>query len=466
MPRLLSCCFGHPMFSGGFRLRTRSVVLALALLSLPYCTCTLTSGQSNPKGKPASPSSGHGKIAHTPVKLTASDGKKVDEFGYSVAISGKTIIVGAPYATVGSTYAQGAAYVFEKSTGNSVIYKAKLTASDGEGNAFFGSSVSISGDTVIIGADGANVASRMHQGAAYVFIKPEKGWRNVTETAKLIATDGAALSYFGSSVSINDDTVLIGSDGATVGANKFQGAVYVFVKPVKGWTGAPAPQAKLTAGDGMKEDQLGYAVEVSGDTVVAGARSATVNGHPRQGATYVFVKPATGWKDMIQTAKLSDREGTGDDRFGSAVSIDGENIAVGSPGSHSRGSVHVFVKPVNGWVSTQVSAKLVASDGAPGDQLGIAVSIKGNTLWASAPSATVGSNTGEGALYMFAKSSGGWMDSAQTSKVSVPNGEAKDAFGSSVSTTNDTLVSGAPKAKIGSHQYQGAAFLFQQPASR
>jgi len=424
----------------------------------------MTNGQSNPKGQPASPFGGEGKIARAPVKLTASDGHKADEFGYSVSISGRTIVVGAPYATVGSAYAQGAAYVFEKSTGDSVVLKAKLTASDGEGNAFLGSSVSIGGDTIIVGADGANIASKLHQGAAYVFVKPEKGWRNMTQTAKLIAPDGAAWSYLGSSVSISGDTAAIGADGATVGANKFQGAVYVFVKPAKGWTRASVPQAKLTAGDGMKEDQLGYAAEISGDTIVAGARSAPVNAHPRQGAAYVFVKPASGWKDMIHTAKLSDTERTSDDQFGSSVSVDGETIVVGSPGSHSRGSAHVFVKPVNGWTTTQVSAKLIASDGAPGDQFGMVVSIRGNTLLAGAPSATVGSNIRQGALYMFAKPSRGWMDAGQTIKLSLPDGESKDAFGSSVSMSGDTLVSGAPSAKIGSHQYQGATYIFQNGA--
>jgi len=212
----------------------------------------------------------------------------------------------------------------------------------------------------------------------------------------------------------------------------------------------------------MKKDQLGYAVEISGDTIVAGARSATVNAHARQGATYVFVKPAGSWKDMTQTAKLTATEGAKDDQFGSSVSVNSDAIAVGAPGSASVGSVHVFAKPINGWATTQVSARLVASDGAPGDQLGTAVSIRGNTLCAGAPSALVGSNIGQGALYMFAKPSRGWTDATQTTKVTEPNGEAKDAFGSSVSMTDDTLVSGTPKAKTGSHQYQGAAFLFSR----
>ena len=194
-------------------MRRQSIVLAFALLALTWCACTATNGQSTPEGQLDSPSGGEVKIASAPVKLTAFDGQKVDEFGYSVSISGKTVVVGAPYATVGSNYAQGAVYVFEKSTGDSMLPKAKLTASDGEGHAFFGSSVSISSDTVIVGADGANIASKMHQGAAYVFIKPEKGWGNMTETAKLIAPDGAAGSYFGSSVSLNSDTIAIGADG-------------------------------------------------------------------------------------------------------------------------------------------------------------------------------------------------------------------------------------------------------------
>ena len=89
---------------------------------------------------------------------------------------------------------------------------AKLTASDGAADDDFGISVSISGNTVVVGADDATVGGNSDQGAAYVFTEPGSGWTSMTQTAKLTASDGAANDYFGYSVSISGNTVVVGAD--------------------------------------------------------------------------------------------------------------------------------------------------------------------------------------------------------------------------------------------------------------
>jgi hypothetical protein len=169
------------------------------------------------------------------------------------------------------------------------VQQAKLTASDGAAYDFFGESVAISGDTVVVGAHLAKIGSNLYQGAAYVFVKPGTGWATTsTFDAKLTASDGALGDYLGYSVAISSDTVVVGAPYADVGSNSGQGAAYVFVEPGTGWATTSSYDAKLTASDGAANDNFGYSVGVSGETVAVGAFSATVGSNVEQGTAYVF----------------------------------------------------------------------------------------------------------------------------------------------------------------------------------
>ena len=150
---------------------------------------------------------------------------------------------------------------------------------------YFGNSVSISGNTVVVGAP---LGVNGDQGAAYVFTEPALGWKDNTETAELTASDGAGADYFGTSVSISGNTVVVGA----YGVNGSQGAAYVFTESGSGWV-STSMAAKLTASDGASGDTFGYSVSISGNTVVVGAYSATVNGNSNAGAAYVFATPPT-----------------------------------------------------------------------------------------------------------------------------------------------------------------------------
>ena len=146
------------------------------------------------------------------AKLTASDGAAGDDFGNSVSISGNTVVVGAPYATVGGNSQPGGGLrVHGARLRLATAQTAKLTASDGAAGDDFGYSVSISGNTVVVGAPHATVGGNSDQGAAYVFTEPGSGWANMTQTAKLTASDGAADDDFGYSVSISGNTVVVGA---------------------------------------------------------------------------------------------------------------------------------------------------------------------------------------------------------------------------------------------------------------
>jgi hypothetical protein len=158
-----------------------------------------------------------------PVKLTASDGAANDSFGNSLALSGDTLVVGALNDHVGSNNNQGSVYVFVRS-GSAWSEQAKLTASDGAAGAHFGGAVAISGDTLVVGAD----TDHGGQGAVYVFIRNGSVW---LPQAYLTAHDGAALDFFGKSVAISADTIVVGASGDNLGSNQDQGSAYVFGLP-------------------------------------------------------------------------------------------------------------------------------------------------------------------------------------------------------------------------------------------
>ena len=254
---------------------------------------------------------------------------------------------------------QGAAYVFTESGSGwaNMTQTAKLTASDGAAGDYFGDSVSISGNTVVVGALDATVGSNSQQGAAYVFTEPGSAWANMTQTAKLTASDGAAGDYFGSSVSISGNTVVVGAPDAKVGSNSQQGAAYVFTEPGSGLDEHdPDRQAHRVRWRGGR--LFGNSVSISGNTVVVGAPDANVGGNSNQGAAYVFTEPGSGWANMTQTAKLTASDGAAGDVFGTSVSISGDTVVAGAIGAGNQGAAYMFYTPAvaNVAVSTTAAA--------------------------------------------------------------------------------------------------------------
>ena len=400
------------------------------------------------------------------AELTASDGAAGDDFGAAVAISGDTVVVGAIADTIGAHASQGSAYVFVKPVAGwaTMSETAKLTASDGAASDLFGAAVAISGDTVVVGAIVDDIGANSNQGSAYVFVKPVAGWATMTETAKLTASDGAASDLFGAAVAISSDTVVVGAYADDIGANSDQGSTYVFVKPVAGWA-TMTQTAKLTASDGAASDLFGYAVAISGDTVVVGAAVDDIGANSDQGSAYVFVKPVAGWATMTETAKLTASDGAAGDEVGYAVAISGDTVVVGAAlddiGANSdQGSAYVFVKPVAGWATMTETAKLTASDGATSDFFGYTTAISGDTMVVGAAVDDIGANSDQGSAYMFLKPVAGWTTMTETGKLTASDGAAGDEFGYAVAISGDTVVVGAIGNDIGANAEQGSAYVF------
>jgi len=383
------------------------------------------------------------------AKLTASDGAADDEFGYSVAISGDTIVVGA----WGDDWGQGSAYVFERNKNGADLWGqvVKLTASDGAASDHFGWAVAISCDTIVVGAFGDDSG----QGSAYVFERNETGADVWGQVVKLTASDGAARDYFGGAVAISCDTIVVGADSDTVGANLNQGSAYVFQRNE---TGADAwgEVKKLTASDGAAWDMFGNAVSISGDTIVVAAWYDNVGSNDHQGSAYVFERNKNGADLWGQVVKLTASDGAAHDWFGRDVALSCDTIVVGADGDNigsnsNQGSAYVFERNTNGADQWGEVVKLTASDGGTDDYFGFAVAISGGTIVAGA----YYENSAQGSVYVFAPPDKAWRE---TKKETASDGAAGDLFGVGVGISGDTLVVGAPVDDL----WQGSAYVFER----
>ncbi len=383
-------------------------------------------------------------------EVTSSDGAASDELGWEVSVSGSVAVVGALWHEVAGQVNQGAAYVYTLS-GGVWSQTAELTASDGTSWDQFGTSVSISGDRILVTAPDHTVGTNNVQGAAYVFTLSGGTW---SQTAELTASDGAAYDCFGCRrADISGSTIVVGSPFHQVGTNAAQGAGYVFSLSGGTWS----QTGELTSSDGAAGDHFGEAMTVLGSSVVANAPDKTVAGHADQGAAYVYSSSGGTW---AQTAELTSSDGAANDCFACTMgAISGQMVVLGAPdhtdGAASReGAVYVFTLNAGTWSQT---AELTASDGAASDAFGIEVAATDNTVVVGAFNHQVGANVDQGAAYVFVLSGATWTQSAE---LTASDGAADDGFGGAVAMSGTTVMVGAPWHTVGTNADQGAAYVF------
>jgi hypothetical protein len=323
----------------------------------------------------------------------------------------------------------------------------KIGAVNGQSSGY-APEVAISGQTVVVdgslGSDGS---------LAYVFVKPTEGWTNMKLIARLRTTFAGVTG--GGSVATDGDTVAIGAFQCSAGTCS-KSAVLVFVKPPGGWTDM-TQTATLTGSDTTPRDRFAYSVSLSGGTVVAGAYGA----NSEIGAAYVFVKPAGGWRNMTQTAKLTPADGAKHDFFGSSTAIDGNTIVIGSPQfypSTGSGKAYVFVAPASGWQDMTQTAELTASDAFKNDEFGFSVGIKGGTVAVGAPGDSPGQFPGE--AYVFVRS-GAWSNMTETGKLTAIHASAYGSLGSALCVSDNYIAVSAPYDRFAG----GSIFIFKKPAS-
>ena len=368
------------------------------------------------------------------AKLLAEDGAAYDRFGWTVSIDGETALVGARWDEDNGSNS-GSAYVFTRS-GDTWTQQAKLLPDDGEPNDLFGYSVFLSGDTAIIGGTG-------NHGSAYIFTRSGGVW---TQQAKLLPSDGVMNSAFGRPVFLGGSP---GNEIALVGAHRDNsngtdsGSVYIFARTGGTW----AQEAKLQPGDGAKDDRFGWAASLGGppgdEFALIGANGDSDNGAD-SGSVYVFARNGNTWTEQ---AKLLPDEGAAENFFGSSVSLhgpSGEEVAlIGEPGDSDNGfrsgSAYIFTR--NGLIWTQ-QAKLLPADGDEGDFFGVSAALggpPGNEIALIGAIFDEDNGSNSGSVYVFSRSGDTWTE--QT-KLLPDDGAEGDQFGIFVS------LSGPPGGEV------------------
>jgi len=429
--------------------------------------------------------------------VKASNTGSSDNFGYSVSISGDTLAVGAPGESSNATgingdqinnnaSSSGAVYIFTRN-GSTWSQQAYIKASNPGPGDGFGCSVSLSGNTLAVGAPGeASNATGINgdqtnndastSGAVYVFTRSGSTW---TQQAYIKASNTIAFAEFGYSVSLYGDTLAVSaiyerSNATGVNGDQFNtlapgsGAVYIFTRSGTTWI----QQAYVKASNTESADNFGCSVSLYSETLAVGAYQESsdamgINGDqinndaPSSGAVYVFTRSGTTW---TQQSYIKASNTGNADRFGYSLSLYGDTLAVGAHGESSNamgingeqtnndkgysGAVYVYTRTGTTWTQ---EAYVKASYTETGDRFGFQVSLSDNILAVGTTqedSNATGINGDQtnnlaeysGAAYVYTRTGTTWTQQAY---IKASNAETFEWFGSSISVSGDTLVIGA-----------------------
>ena len=435
--------------------------------------------------------------------VKASNADAGDYFGWSVALSGDTLAVGARRERSAATgiggdqedntlIDAGAVYVFTRDGAGVWSQQAYIKASNTDADDEFGASVALSGDTLAVGASrDASAATGINgdqgsdsapgSGAVYVYARDSTGiW---SQQAYIKASNTGAYDRFGQSIALTGDALAVGATGeesSATGVNGDQGdhgvflagAAYVFRRNSEGFW---SQEAYIKASETDAGDAFGMSIALAGDTLAVGSgddSAATgINGNPDDasaggaGAVHVFIRDESGIWSLQAYVKASNTDA--DDRFGGSITLSGDTLVVGAVGEDSAatgvnsdqgdnnasfsGAVYVFVRDSAAVWSQQGYIKASNTEGA--DQFGTSVSLSGDTLVVSASEEDSGATgidgdqadnnaNSSGAVYVFMRDVAGvW---SQQAYIKASNTGRFDDFGSAVVLSFDTLAVGTP----------------------
>ncbi|MGC8879268.1 MAG: FG-GAP repeat protein [Anaerolineae bacterium] len=402
-------------------------------------------------------------------KLEGSATWQQDNFGWSLALDGDYLVVGAPhYTTTDAT--PGSAYIFKRNTGsNSWTEVKQLLADDGRLSDRFGYAVAISGDKVVIGAPWADVGGWQDAGAAYVFRRDKDGAGNWGQVAKLTASDIYTHSdHMGTTVAIDGNTIVVGAAEKEVNNVRDAGAAYIFTSSgTDNWS----QSAILTATTPHVQDLFGRAVTIDGDTVVVGAPWANTGTQLDTGFAQIFYRSGTQWNEV---KKISASDPQPYDRFGTSLALDGDTLVVGAPQPDYKhpsdpskdvlpgpGAAYIFERNTGGADQWGQRTKISATEGTSGDRFGFATYVTGDVVVVGAYLTEVAEDIYRGAAYVFERNAGGNNVWGQTTQLLAQDGKMGDQFGFAVAAQGNILAVGAPYANRGTVVLNsGAVYLF------
>ncbi len=377
-----------------------------------------------------------GWAAAQPLALVAAAG---EELGSALALDGALALVGAPGVAVGNVR------VLELAAG-SWSQTGVITAPGGSVGDHFGSALALAAGSAAVAA----VDALGSQGRVYLF---DRAGANLSAVGQVDIADDGPAKRFGASLALAADGVLIGADLDRVGPNRGQGSARWFQPGPGGYV----ETAQLDSGNGAMFDRYGTAVAVDDGIALVGAYLEDTDSGADAGAAHWFERIAGDWQ---YGGQITAPDGAIEDRFGIAVDVDGERMAVGAfwdvVGSNvDQGSVYIFRREGPDWV---FEVKLTASDGRPRDYFGFAVALEGDRLLVGARGASV-PFLEQGVAYVFERGVGGWQ---QQARLDLPFANAFAYFGASVAWSGELALVGAPGVTLAAGpESAGAAYAFR-----
>lgn len=355
------------------------------------------------------------------------------KLGSSTAMDGDYAAAGAPYDSVAGKSLQGSVIVYQKQAGQ-WVQQAKITANDGMASDFFGYSVSLSGNTLAVGAVSASVGG-IKQGAVYMYTRSGNDW---IFQQKVFANDGAASNLFGFKVLLYQNSLYVGSPNHAWNGAYNQGSVYVYNLAGNVWTGI----TQVNPAVAIPEAYFGASLAMHGNTLVVGApRANTYN--TDDGAAYAFIRSGNSFSQQYKFTFHNQDYGY----FGNAVAIENNLVVVSCPNGGSvvstnpRGFVATYLRTGASWTQTDNDGPqgIKAEDREFGTDL---VLINGNLL-VSAKNESVDGATNHGWLYWYKVASNEIYPHQRFTQV---QSTASPLLGSSIASNGTDLVIGVPGA--------------------
>lgn len=380
------------------------------------------------------------------AKMTPDELDAWDRFPRAMAVGPDRIVTGNPMGDADS----GEVFVHERAATGPAL---ETVLQGPTGDAELGSAVDLDRDTLVAGASGIDTGGAFEAGAAVVYEKGPSGW---TKETRLEPPEPEALDAFGRAVAVDGGTVAVGEPEDEVeGEYASNGAVHLFEEDADGnWV----LETTLTPPADDDRERLGYTLALQGDTLVAGApEDETANG---TGAVYVYEDTSSGW---TQTDRLVASPELGARQLGQAVDLDGDVLVAGAPGPQATiccdptpdgPEGHAFV-----WTRTDTGAwayggELDPAASAPAASVGLSAAVDDGTAYVGSPNAPL--DTARGSVAAFEEGDDGWE---QTGRALAPTAGSGDHVGHTVAADGGLLLAGAPGDDDQGHN-AGAAHLF------
>lgn len=276
--------------------------------------------------------------------------------------------------------------------------------------------------------------------------------------AGLTPQAGANFDGFSTALALGPGLAVLGAPGASSPAGAQVGAAYLFELQPQGW----AEIGELRASDGASGDRFGLAVALDGDRLAIGAPGADANA-THSGAVYVFERGAAGW---VETAKLTGIGADSGEGLGWSLALEGETLIAGAADDHHSGgqfdggAAYHYVLAGGAWSQLQ---RLIPGDGEAFDYFSRALSLRGDTLVVGAYSDSHAAAANGGSAYVFRRGAGGAF--TLTQKLVPADNASNDSFGWSVALLDGELIVGAPGDTLNGAFEAGSAYVFADSAA-